>query len=146
MIPHHVHLRPTLDGSRVVDVTLDLSAEQLDAGSHAVRRVVAGRYQVTALESADDILAMRELTVLADELSSLVVPGAIARLTLNIASIGRFRDALEDYVHTATDEDAIAREGDREALPAVFAMIDGIADAHHDAMRVALGDEKITRG
>ena len=140
MIAHHVHLRPTLDGSRVVDVTLDLTAEQLSAGAHAVQRVVDDRYRVAPLESADDILAMRELTSLSDELRSLVVPGAIARLTLTIAGVGRFRMALEDFVGMATDDESIAREGDVDALPRVFAIIDGVGDAHADAMRAALDD------
>src|SRR4051794_8417800 len=48
VIVHHVHLRPTFDGSRIVDVTMDLTAAQLDAGAHAVRHVTAERYRVTA--------------------------------------------------------------------------------------------------
>ena len=143
MIAHHVHLRPTLDGSRVVDVTMDLTADQLSAGAHAVRHVVDDRYRVATLESADEILAMRELTSLADELRSLVVPGAIAQLTLTIAGTGRFREALEDFLRLVTDDEAIAREGDSEAMPHVFAIVDGVADAHAEAMRTALDDSHV---
>jgi hypothetical protein len=136
VIVHHVHLRPTLDGSRVVDVTLDLSAPQLDAGAHAVRQVVSDRYRVATIESADDVLAMRDLTSLADELTALALPGAINRLTLAVAGIGRFRAALEDFA--ATRSEGPVREGDAEALPHVYAIIDGVADAHAAAVRVAL--------
>ena len=113
VISHHVHLRPTLDGSRVVDVTMDMTPDQLTAGSHAVRTVVADRYRVATLESADDILAMRELTSLADELQSLVVPGAIARLTLNVGGIGRFSEALEAFVRARVRRRAAGARGRR---------------------------------
>jgi hypothetical protein len=138
VIAHDVHLRPALDGTRVVDITLDLSAEQLTAGAHAVRSVIIDRYRLAALEAADDILAMRELTSLADELTSLVVPGAIARLTLTIAGIGRFSDALDSFVRGAGDRPE--REGDADSLPHVYANIDGVADAHAAGMRAALDD------
>jgi hypothetical protein len=138
VIVHHVHLRPTLDGSRVVDVTLDLSAPQLDAGAHAVRQVAADRYRVAVIETADDVLAMRELTSLSDELAALALPGAMNRLTLAVAGIGRFRAALEDFA--ASRADGPLREGDNEALPHVYAMVDGVGDAHAAAVRAALDD------
>ncbi len=144
MIVHHVHLRPTFDGSRVVDVTMDLTAAQLGAGAHAVRHVTADRYRVAALESADDILAMRELTGLADELTALAAPGAINRLTLTVAGAGRFLGALEDFAHSRSE--GAVREGDAEALPVVHGMIDGVADAHAAALRGALDDSvELTR-
>ena len=138
MIVHHVHLRPTLDGTRVVDVSIDLTAAQLAAGAHAVRDVTADRYRVAALESIDDILAMRELTSLADELSALAAPGAINRLTLTVAGAGRFLGALEDFAGSCSE--GARREGDAEALPVVHGMIDGVADAHGAALRHALDD------
>jgi hypothetical protein len=140
VIVHHVHLRPTLDGTRVVDVTLDLSAPQLDAGAHAVRQVAADRYRVATLDSADDVLALRELTSLADELTALALPGAINRLTLAVAGIGRFRTALEDFASSRSE--GALREGDVEALPHVHAMIDGVSDAQAAAVRAAL-DESV---
>src|SRR4051794_17561876 len=115
---------------------MDLTAVQLDAGAHAVRHVTAERYRVAALESADDILAMRELTSLADELSALAAPGAINRLTLTVAGAGRFLGALEDFAGSRAD--GARREGDAEALPVVYGMIDGVADAHAAALRSAL--------
>lgn len=141
MIVHHVHLRPTLDGTRVIDVTMDLSGEQLLAGAHAVRSVVAGRYRVSALEAADDILAMRELTVLADELQALAVPGAISPITLTVGGVGRFNESLDEFARTAGERPE--REGDAEALPHVYAIVDGVADAHADGLRAALDDTLI---
>jgi hypothetical protein len=146
VIAHHIHFRPTLDGSRIVDVTMDLSPDQLAGAAHAVRHVIADRFRLASLESADDILAMRELTSLADELTSLIVPGAIARLTLTTAGTGRFRVALEDFIASATDDEAIRREGDAEALPQVFEIVDGVVDAHAGAVRAALdGSHELSR-
>src|SRR5689334_16995211 len=117
VIVHHVHLRPTLDGSRIVDVTLDLTSDQLGAGAHAVRHVAADRYRVAALDTADAVLALRELTSLADELTALAAPGAINQLTLTVAGAGRLHTALEDFA--ASRAEGAQREGDAEALPHV---------------------------
>jgi hypothetical protein len=144
VIIHHVHLRPTLEGTRVVDVTMDLSGEQLLAGAHAVRSVMTDRYRVAALESADDILAMRELTTLSDELGSLAVPGAISPITLTVGGVSRFYDALDAFVRTIGDRPE--REGDAEALPHVYAIVDGVADAHAAGMRAALDDSLVSNG
>jgi hypothetical protein len=138
MIVHHVHLRPTLDGTRIVDVTMDLTPEQLRAGAHAVREVRADRYRVAAIDHADDVLAMRELTSLADELSALAHGDGIARLTLAVAGVGRLRAALEEFAESRAD--GPLREGDAEALPQLYAMLDGVADAHADVVRAALDD------
>src|SRR3954451_12887997 len=123
---------------------MDLTPDQFGAAAHGVRRVVDDRYRVTALESADDILAMRELTSLADELTSLIVPGAIAQITLTVAGTGRFRAALEEFIAISTDDEAIPREGDADALRVVFEIVDGVADAHADGVRAALDDSLIS--
>jgi hypothetical protein len=138
VIVHHVQLRPTLAGSRIVDVSMDLTAAQLGAGAHAVRMVCDERYRVAALDSADDVLAMRDLTSLADELGALAAPGAINRLTLTVAGVGRFLGALVDFA--ASRGDGALREGDAAALPVVHGMIDGVEDAHAAALRSALDD------
>jgi hypothetical protein len=138
VITHVVDIRRALDGSEVVEVTLDLSAPQLSAGAHAVRAAVEQRYRLETLESSDDILAMRELTSLGDDLDVLAAPGAHNRLTLTVAGAGRLRAALEDFA--ASRSEGAVREGDAEALPHVYAMIDGVADAQADALQAALGE------
>jgi hypothetical protein len=138
MLNHVVDIRRGLDGASVVEVTVDLGATQLAAAAHAVRATVDDRYRVPALESADDILAMRELTALAERLVELAAPGAVNRLTLTVAGMGRLRGALEDFAASRSSEDALLREGDTEALPGVYSMVDGVADAHADGLRAAL--------
>jgi hypothetical protein len=137
-VTHVVDIRRALDGTSVVEVTLDLSAPQLAAAAHAVRFAIDDRYRLAALESADDILAMRELTALKDELDVLAAPGAVNRLTLTVATAGRLRSALEDFVGARSVENALLREGDAEALPGAYSIVDAVVDAHADALRVAL--------
>ena len=91
------------------------------------------RARTTSSRCASTSLAARP-----DELTALAAPGAINRLTLTIAGIGRLRTAVEDFVETR-HEGAI-REGDAGALPLIYPLIDGVADAHGDAMRAALDD------
>jgi hypothetical protein len=138
MLHHVVDIRPSLDGTPVVEVTVDLAAAQLSAAAHAVRSMVDERYRLVPLESADDILAMRELTALQDELDALALPGAVNRLTLTVAAAGRLRGALEDFAASRSVDGVLLREGDAEALPGVYAIVDGIADAHAAALRAAL--------
>ena len=64
---------PTLDGSRIVDVSMDLHAAQLRAGAHAVRHVRRTATAWPRSSHVDDVLAMRELTSLADELDALAL-------------------------------------------------------------------------
>jgi hypothetical protein len=139
VVSYSLHLRPAPDGSSVVEVTFDLTGEQLEAAAHGVRAVVSDRYRVTRIESGDDVVAMRDFTTLGDEMVALAVPGAYSRLTLTTAQVGRLRAALEEYLGTRSDGEAL-RAGDGEALPHVYAIVDGIADAHAEAVRTALDD------
>ncbi len=143
-VPYTVDVRPSADGGRLVEVTLDLTSAQLEAGAHAAQRVLEDRYRVPVLESVDDILAMRDLTWLADELSAPVPTGQGVRLTLTVARIGRLREALETFA--AGREDGLMRERDVAVLPDVHALVDGVADAHAAAIRAALDAGSPTYG
>src|SRR3954453_8707446 len=56
-----------LDGEAVVLACFDLGEEEIAASAHAVRVVSVERFR-TAEMSIDDVLELRELTALADEL------------------------------------------------------------------------------
>ena len=120
-----------------VSVTVDLTGPQLAAAAHAVGLVVEEQYRLRPLESADDILQLREATALKDELDALKVPGEIDRLQLTVARLGLFRVALDDFL--ASRVEGVRREGDADALPHVDAIVDGLAAAHEDALAAALG-------
>lgn len=136
LVPYAVDVRAVPDGGRLVEVTLELAAPKLAAGAHAVSRVLQERYRAPVLESTEDVLALRELTWLADELAAPAATGAGVRLTLTVARVGRLRDALELFA--AGRADGIVREGDAAALAHVHELLDSLCDAHADAIRIAL--------
>ena len=76
---HHPHIDISrgLDGERVVLACLDLREDEVAAAARAVAATAAERYRTPRI-SADDVLELRELTALKDELehgSRVVDPG-----------------------------------------------------------------------
>jgi hypothetical protein len=63
----HIDISRGLDGERVVLACFDLREDELAAAARAVAAVAAERYRTPRI-SADDVLELRELTALADEL------------------------------------------------------------------------------
>ena len=63
----HIDISRGLDGERVVLACFDLREDELAAAARAVAATAADRYR-TARISADDVLELRELTALKDEL------------------------------------------------------------------------------
>ncbi len=66
---HHAHIDISqgLDGERVVLACFDLREDELAAAARAVAAIAAERYRTPRI-SADDVLELRELTALKDEL------------------------------------------------------------------------------
>jgi hypothetical protein len=63
----HIDISRGLDGERVVLACLDLREDEVAAGARAVSATAAERYRTPRI-SADDVLELRELTALKDEL------------------------------------------------------------------------------
>ena len=63
----------------------------------------------------DDVLELRELTALADELADLALPGGMGTFVLRPARLSAYRDAVARFVETR-DEAEWLREEDREPL------------------------------
>ena len=83
-----------LEGHTVVSACFDLTAEEVAAAVHALHSVGADRYRLGDL-SADDVLRLRELTAIADELTER---GAGARtVVLSPARLTALREAVEFY-------------------------------------------------
>ena len=133
MLPHHVEVRTDADGLPSVEVTLDLTPVQAGAASHALRVIRDARFR-TAEMSADDVLAMREMTSLADELAEIEAAAGADRVRASVARLGALRSALEEF---AAGEH-LEREGDGEARPVVYSLVDDVADLHATAVRAAL--------
>jgi hypothetical protein len=66
---HHAHIDISrgLDGERVVLACFDLREDELAAAARAVAAIAAERYRTPRI-SADEVLELRELTALKDEL------------------------------------------------------------------------------
>ena len=67
--------------------------------------------------SVDDVLELRELTALADELGDHVQGQGIRTLVMRPSRLNAWRDALTYFVESR-DEAEWIREDDRKALPA----------------------------
>src|SRR4051812_36404037 len=123
-----------LDGEAVVLACFDLGAEEISASAHAVRSVSRERF-ANAEMSSDDVLELRELTALADELGDHVE--GIRSLVMRPSRLNAWRDALTQFVESRDDAEW-AREDDRKALPLVRALLWPLGDLCADAMRAAL--------
>jgi hypothetical protein len=138
MLPHHVEVRMDPDGHPAVEVTFDLTPAQASAAAHALRVVREARYRTAEL-SADDVIAMREMTSLADELRELGSAAGADHVRASVARLGTLRSGLDEFAAA----EHLEREGDGEARPVVFALADAIAELHAEAVRVALAGQPV---
>ena len=132
------------DGTPVCNVGFDLSAAQLSAAAYAVGEILVERHRGQALET-DDVLALRELTGVRDELQVLADADAHARLLLTLARFIALHDAVDEYVVTRTGRDWL-RDADREALPVAGALLAPMAVLRADAVAAVLSSSEATAG
>lgn len=131
-----IDISQDMDGEAVVLACFDLGEEEIAASAHAVQAICSERFR-TAEMSVDDVLEMRELTALADELGDQAHHTGIRTLVMRPARLNAWRDALTHFVETRDDADWM-RDDDREALPSARALLWPLADLCGDAMRAAL--------
>ena len=132
------------DGTPVCNVGFDLSAAQLAAASYALGEMLIERHRGQELE-IDDVLALRELTSVRDELQVLADAEANARLLLTLGRFIALHDAVDEYVVTRTGRDWL-RDADREALPFVGALLAPMATLRADALAAVLGSSETAAG
>jgi hypothetical protein len=137
MVNPELHTLHDADGLPVCNVSFDLSAEQVEAAAHVVEAVRLERHRDQQL-STDDVLALRELTSLSDELHGLAEQHAHASLLFTLARFTALHDALGEWVH-AGDARGWMREDDREHHARVAALLEPMAALRADALRAALG-------
>src|SRR5918994_2344135 len=111
MVNSHIDISRGLDGEPVVLACFDLGEDQLAASAHAVA-ATAERFRNEEM-SVDDVIELRELTALADELADLALRPGMRTVVLRPARLTVYRDALERFVASRDDADWI-REDDRE--------------------------------
>jgi sirohydrochlorin ferrochelatase len=129
-----IDISQDLDGNAVVHACFDLSQEQIAASAHAVATTAAERFRTTEM-SADDVVELRELTTLADELSELTA-GA-STVVLRPARLSALRDAVTSFVETREQAEWI-REEDRQPLALLREMVYPLEQLCAEATRAAL--------
>jgi hypothetical protein len=125
-----------LDGEAVVLAVFDLGAEEIAASAYAVRTVSRERFANVEM-STDDVLELRELTALTDELTDHQQGEGIRTLVMRPSRLNAWRDTLTHFVESR-DEAEWTREDDRKALPLVRELLWPLGDLCADAMRAAL--------
>jgi hypothetical protein len=129
-----IDISEDLDGQPVVHAVFDLLQDEIAAAAHAVAATASERYRLADV-SADDVLAMRELTVLADELGEMT-DGA-GTVVLRPARLSALRDAVTQFVETRDDAEWI-REEDRQPLAILRELLWPLEQLDAEATRAAL--------
>ena len=130
----HIDISRDLDGEPVVFAIFDLREEEISASAHAVAASAAERFRNNEM-SADDVIELRELTALADELGELI--GGAGTIVLRPARLTAYRHSLDFFVESRDDAEWI-REEDREPLARVRGLLRSLEDLCADALRAAL--------
>jgi hypothetical protein len=136
MLHARIDITQGLDGEPVVLALFDLGDEEIAASAHAVRAISGERFR-TASMSVDDVLELRELTALTDELADLASRPGMSTVVLRPARLSAYRNALTAFVE-GRDEAEWIREEDREPLARVRELLWPLGDLAADAMRAAL--------
>ena len=136
-----IDISKDLDGDAVVHACFDLSQDQLAAAAHSVATTAAERFRTPEL-SADDVLEMRELTALADELGELTA-GA-STVVLRPARLSSLRDAANAFVESREQAEWI-REEDREPLALLRELLFPLEQLSAEATRAALAPGQLRR-
>jgi hypothetical protein len=136
MLNTRIDISRGLDGEPIVLACVDLGTEHIAAASHAVAAVAAERFRPVTM-SVDDVLELRELTALADELADPAAPPGMRTLVLRPARLSALRDSVARFVESR-DEAEWIREEDREPLARVRGLIAGLEDLCAEALRAAL--------
>jgi hypothetical protein len=130
----HIDITRDLDGEPVVHACFDLREDEIAASAHGVAASASERYRNIEM-SADDVIELRELTALADELGELV--GGAGTIVLRPARLTAYRHALDFFVESRDDAEWI-REEDREPLAIVRSLLYPLEQLSAEAMRAAL--------
>ncbi len=148
----HIDISKGLDGEHVVFVCFDLREDEIAAAARAVEATKTERYRTPRIE-ADDVIGMRELTALADELAHALPAAepadgappadaeqAIGKMVFRPARVSVLRDAVAAFVESRDEAEWVSEE-DREPLTLLRGILLPLEQLSADAMRVALSPE-----
>ena len=136
MVNASIQTTTALDGTQEVRARFDLSEVEVKGAAHAVSVSRTEQFRHEDL-SVDDVVAMRDLTALADELTALAGHNSACTVDLSPARLVALRDTL--YVFVADrDEQGFMRDDDRDAYSIAQQLAGPLADLSADALRAAL--------
>ena len=136
MLNARIDISHGLDDEPIVLACFDLAADEIAALAHAVAATAAERFRPASM-SVDDVLELRELTALTDELAHPQPEAGIRTLALRPARLSALRASVAQFVESR-DEAEWIREEDREPLALVRGLIVPLEDLSADALRAAL--------
>jgi hypothetical protein len=131
-----IDISQQLDGDPVVFACFDLGLKELEASAHAIAAVSAERFRLSDM-SADEVLELRELTALTDELAELAHGGAMGTVVLRPARLAIYRDAVIHFLASRQEAEWL-REEDREPLALLHELRFGLEQLCAEAVRAAL--------
>jgi hypothetical protein len=143
MVNAHIDISQGLDGEPVVLACFVLGEDHLAASAHAVAAASAERFRTAEL-AVDDVLELRELTALSDDLRDLALRPGIRTVVLRPARLSAYRTAVAHFVESRDEADWI-REEDREPLARVRGLLDPLEDLCADALRAAISGSEASR-
>jgi hypothetical protein len=129
-------ISPTPDGAAIVLACIDLGEEEVRASAYAVGATSSERFRVPPI-SGDEVLQLRELTGLADELGQPGPEGAVRTLVFSPARLNLYRDAIAYYFVARRDQAEWMRDEDREPLARVRPLLPALRELSEEALRAA---------
>lgn len=132
-----------LDGEPVVFACFDLDLGELEASAHAIAAITSERFRISDL-SADEVLELRELTAIADELAELARGEATGTVVFQPARLSAYRDAVAGFV-AGRDEAEWVPQGDREPLARLRELVPALDQLCAEAVRAALAPASYAR-
>jgi hypothetical protein len=136
MVNQRIAISHGVDDELIVMACFDLGEQEIGAASHAVAAMASERFRLVSM-SVDDVLELRELTALADELADARTELGMRTLVLRPARLSALRDSVAGFVQSR-DEAEWIRDEDREPLARLRSLIAPLEDLSAEALRAAL--------
>ena len=136
MLHPRIDISRDLEGEPIVLACFDLGPEEIAGLSHAVAAMAAERFRHADM-SVDDVLELRELTALADELAHQDPQPGLRTLVLRPARLSGLRDSVARFIEMR-DEGEWIREEDREPLAHLRGLLLPLEELCAEALRAAL--------
>jgi hypothetical protein len=136
MLHTRIDISQGVEGEPVVLACFDLGDAEIAASAHAVAVMSRERFRTASL-SVDDVLELRELTAIVEELRDLALRPGISTVVLRPARLTAYRDAVAWFVESRDEAEWIGEE-DREPLARLRGLLAPLEELCGQALRAAL--------